>query len=449
MADPVYTAYREGYEYGMGVFTAKGFRAGLAVEGEVSGVQNAVGGSGKLTILRIETTEKLEKALGISAEASGGVGLFSANVRFDFAKECEVQSSSIILLLADEIRFGFTQIDRPKLFADLAVGVRQNPQLFQQRYGDLFCIGMSTGGIFYAVLKIECASETSKQDINASMGGSYGLAFSAEAQLHLSESLQRTRSSVEIKIYHEGGTLRGHENPMTPEQVLSAHASWYRSLVDGLGHATDLAKPYQVQLSPYAIAEGPPPPNEADFQNQKDVLMRCAELRSEVLDRLNLVSYILSHPNYYNYGPNTATVDGLASLKTSLANDLQHIARTASHAINNITNATQAEAYPPPNGSYKFAELPANLPPLQGATPIQVPNFAGCNGRIKIMELAASKSLTAQVIATAEVGSFRVTNQKPPAGEAVPPGGTVSVFTTKAAPQPIRRTEEVRRLIQI
>ena len=50
----------------------------------------APGGSTSFTVTRTRTTAELQESLQISAEASGGCGLFSASARFDFAKQCKI-----------------------------------------------------------------------------------------------------------------------------------------------------------------------------------------------------------------------------------------------------------------------------------------------------------------------------------------------------------------------
>ena len=48
---------------------------GKVVEGDVSGVTDAIGATTSYDISRINTTSELETALGIDVEASGGGGL--------------------------------------------------------------------------------------------------------------------------------------------------------------------------------------------------------------------------------------------------------------------------------------------------------------------------------------------------------------------------------------
>jgi hypothetical protein len=111
--DNVEVPYQAGHAFGIGVKSATGGRRGLGVVGAVSQIAGASGGSGGFEMTRIQTTSDLEDHVGISADASGGVGLFSASDRFNFVKDCKIQTTSIAILLHCTRQFGFQQIDNP------------------------------------------------------------------------------------------------------------------------------------------------------------------------------------------------------------------------------------------------------------------------------------------------------------------------------------------------
>jgi hypothetical protein len=71
--------------------------------------------------------------------------------------------------------------------------------------------------------------------------------------------------------------------------------------------------PYSVTLAPLTIAEGPLPPNTADIEHAQDVLVLCAKKRSQILDQINLLSFILAHQSSYDWTgdptPTPASVD--------------------------------------------------------------------------------------------------------------------------------------------
>jgi len=423
--------YRQGYDYGIGLIATTGMRCSQGVQGEVSGVQGAEGGVGTLKITRVETTEDLESSLGISAEATGGVGLFAASARFDFARECQIHSQALTLLVAQTVQFGFQQIDIPVL-RDPAKEVAERPELFQSRYGDLFVAGIGSGGLFVGVLKIEYRSEQSRQTIEAAMSGSYGLAFSAEVATKLQNALTQTNSSVRVYVHAEGGTLLGHEHPMTPAELLAAHGRWYESIVGPDGKGTDLKRPYFVQALPYAVAEGPPPPNEQDLQRQLDVLARCATLRSTMLDNLNLVTYVLAHPDQYEFAE--GTVAYLQDVTAALGRDLQQISETASHATNHPGDAQWPEVFKAPEGGYRFTVLdPARMPKRRDSVEVKVPDLRSCGSTVAARKQLTDLGLTLQLIVDAtREESFRVLSQTPPPNTAVAPGSVVALTIPKS-----------------
>lgn len=423
--------YRKGYEYGVGVIAGTGFRAGMGVTGAISGVQGSEGGSEHLTITQIETTEDLESSLGISAEATGGCGLFEANARFDFAKNCEIHSRALTLVVSHIVDFGFQQIDIPKL-TETAGALAQRPEDFQTRYGDLFVSGISSGGLFFGVIVIEYSSEKSRQDISSAMSGSYALAFSADVALQLKNALATSRSSARIRIYSEGGTLRGKEHPRSPQDLLEAHSVWYNSLVGPDGRGTALKKPYSVQALPYTIAEGPEGPNSADLQRQLDVLARCASLRSSYLDTLNLVSYVSRHADFYEFVD--GTVDYLSQAQASLGSDLQHIGETASYAKSNPAKAQWPEVYNAPEGGYRFTVLdPGRMPLLKSSVAVETPDLSRCTSEADAKSVLSQKGLTLQIITdSTQEGDFKVLAQEPAAAEASAAGGVVTIVVPKS-----------------
>ena len=105
-----FVPYQFGYDYGIGVKSATGGRMQHGAKGTPSQVQGASGGSGSFQMLQFRQTSDLEDHLGISADASGGVGLFSASDRFSFSRDCKIQTNSIALLLTCTQLNGFMQI---------------------------------------------------------------------------------------------------------------------------------------------------------------------------------------------------------------------------------------------------------------------------------------------------------------------------------------------------
>ena len=328
--------YQEGYDFGIGVDSATGDSRQMGIVGTQTQVKSAPGGSGGFEVIKIETTKDMEDQLGISADASGGVGPFSASARFNFARDSKVQSKSISVLLTCTRLKGFTQIDKPVLDDDAAkLMANGNVSLFKERYGDYFVRGIESGGQFFGFMRIDVKSEEDYKTMESSLSGSYG-PFSADVGVNMKSSLKQTNSTANIMLYYEGGFVQ--KKPQTPDELFQAADQWTNSV-------DDQSKPYNALLVPWEIANGPPPPNIADLLNQKDVLTACANLRSQVIDKMNVLDYITDpiHQSEFIFGPND--VQNLQSLFTGVSNDHDIIQKAASFAINNPKDAVEPVTY--------------------------------------------------------------------------------------------------------
>jgi hypothetical protein len=422
--DNVVVPYQEGHAFGMGIKSATGGRMQLGVVGAVTQIAGASGGSGSFQMTRIQSTSELEDHLGISADASGGVGLFSASDRFNFVKDCKVQTTSITLLLHCTRQFGFKQIDEPGLSPSAADLVSQGRvDLFGDRFGDCFVVGLRTGGQFFGALRIDTKSDESRQTVENSLSGSYG-PFSADVQFRVSEAMKSTQSQAAVYLYYEGGEVK--KQPQTPEELFAAADEWQDTVASQ-------AKPYAALLLPYVIANGPQPPNKEDLQHQHDILVRCAKLRSQALDRLNLIDYMIDPAHRGEFvidpaGPN------LAELMAGISRDLDIISAAASFAIDNPKEGLEPEPYAQTKKGltgYMLTLLPPNLPTHVGANVVTVPDFRKMSNTGEAEQLAANSHLTLHWIESPAIGApWHIDSQDPPPGASVNAGASVSLVST-------------------
>ena len=420
--------YRIGYDYGIGVNSATGGRMQQAVEGKPVPVTDAPGGSGVFQIKRIDSTSDLEDQLGISADASGGVGLFSASDRFTFSKDCKIQTNCISLLLWCTQQNGFTQLDRPQLDEEASKLVADgNATLFAERYGDCFVAGLTTGGQFWGVLKIFVRTEADRQTIENSLSGSYG-PFSADIQVKLNTSLAETGSSAEVSVYYEGGNVQ--KKPLTPKELFDAADEWSASVRTS-------PKPYSALLLPWVIADGPSPPNAVDLEHQRDVLKNCAKLRSQVQDRLNLLEYMMDSAHAGEFTMAAGDAARLAKLHSAISGDYDLVLEAASFALDHPKEAVEPETYARTNKGatdYVLTLLPDDLPKrLAGLPPIiKTPDFTN----VPLMPARAiAGEIGIRLIPQFIQGSVspalfmmdRIQEQDPAPGTLIAPGSAVHV----------------------
>ena len=359
---------RKGYDIGIGVATATGSPMALGAKGAVTPPQIGKGGSGSFTFRRVETNDDLATELGIGADISAGIGLFGASASFDFTRSCKIQSSSLAVLVSAKEDFAFQQMDSPELSDAASKFISKGNVLpFNEQFGEYFVRGISTGGRFVGVVRIDTKSTQSKEEVNAALTASFGLAVTEETKLHLSNVLNTASAKAEAFIIFDGGSVTTHPTSGDPVQLINqlftAMAEWTASVKND-------PKAYSVTLAPYAIALGPVPPNLADLEHRRDVLIRCAKMRSQTLDMLNLVEYILDpiHRSEFTIIPPPMGPD-LPALQASLAGDLDVIADAASFAIDNAKDAKSPEEFMReikkiPN--FKLTALPTNMPEHAG-----------------------------------------------------------------------------------
>lgn len=402
--------YFDGLDYGIGVDSPSGTAMNVAVTGEPSQIPNAGGAAVAYTMNELTSEEDLQTAMGISVEASGGVGLFSASASMDFCKSCELDSSSVFLLVSVKVTNAFTMIDAPGISqAAAALLASGNVTAFQDQYGDMFVRGLQTGGSFFGVIEIKTSSETDKQSLSTSISAAYG-PFSASASF--SDSFQQAVSNRNVKVtcYIEGGTIP--TLPSTIEMLTTAVSTWPQTVAKN-------AVPYAALLDGYSVLPLPNPPNYINLQQQQDVLNQCSWWRNQDMQTLNDIAYIKNYPSEF-VNPNATQLE---QWQNDISADLNTIANAASNALNNPVQAELPTLLLPP---------PLQLPPrVAGALPpVTVPNIIGMYMRdigqlLQSLGLIGNGTVVADPSPDQNQGGNAIT-QSPPAGTLVPDGSTVS-----------------------
>ncbi len=428
-----YVPYRQGYNIGVGADLATGSPMGKAVEGVASKVDGAGAATVQFNVRRIQSTEELEQALGIDAEASLGCSIFGGGVsaRFSFAKSTKVQSSSLFMLVSAQVELAFESVDDPVLSSDADL-LLQHPDIFAERYGDAFVRGIQRGGLFIGTLQIDTASAQQSSQIAGELAGSYGL-FSADVKTKFASIQSRYNCSVFVNMYHEGGPVDLKISDFSNPQELLDNANTFLSSFKTQAE-DQVAKPYFVTLASMAIARSKNlPPNDEDVAHAQGVLMACTKARSRILDQLNLVEYILSSPDKFSFPP-SCTPDTLAKLQALFESDIDTVSRCASAAIDVPKGALMPADYAKGVSiTYPQGVLPQDMPVPKAGKLTLVPDFSACASWVDCNALAASKGLTAQqVFANLAPDTFKVIAVSPAPGTSVAEGSVVNITTQRA-----------------
>ncbi len=332
----VQVPYEKSLDFGIGVDSNTTSPMNKAVQGKISSVIGAEAAKVGFEITRIQSTHELETKLKIDVDASYGAASFGAGVadRFNFATSTKIETSSLFLAITAEVQLTTDSIDEPSLTPN-ASAIVDNPQTFAIRFGDMFVRGISRGGLFVAVLKIETSSEETSKTISNKLSGSYG-AFSAKAETNFTDAIQDQKVDISIKVYHEGGPVDLiMDNLRDPAQIFGLLKTWLQSFAADPGKN---AVPYSAILAPMAIANGPLPLNAADSEHAQDVLVRCARQRSAAMDSMNLMDAIMQSPQRYAFVPAVSMAD-IAAASAGYQADLDIVASAASAAMNHPASA--------------------------------------------------------------------------------------------------------------
>ncbi len=364
------------YNFGVGVDRLSGSAMNLVVNPTPS-PPVASGANQGFEVSRITSTSDLQQKLGIDADASYGCAAFGTGVsaRFGFARESQVHSASLFMAVTADLHLADLSITDCKL-TDAAASAADRPDIFSQRYGDMFARACRRGGLFVGLIRVETFDESEATSIEAELHGSYG-AFDASVAARFKDVTSQHHVNVYCKLYAEGGPPLQLTDPGNPELLLQAANTWMTAL------QTDpdrYSRPYVWTLAPTSIAEGPLPLNQAQIQQAQDVLKFCAKQRTDLDDQVNLLNWWLQHPDRYDWSGAPNLMQDVTHAFTGTQTDLDTVARCASAAIDDPASAALPAGFAAREGiAYPAGQMPA-VPPKPFPGPVMIfdqVNYAG------------------------------------------------------------------------
>lgn len=322
--------WSQGMNYGMGVNLLNGDIAGKAVDaGTITGPTLAGGQTTRYNLSLVNSFEELYSSIGISVEASGHYGLFSASGKFNYAKESKFNSQSTFLLARCVVENAFTQAEDAQLKTEASKLLEQGKtELFQQRYGDGFIRGMQTGGEFFAVISISSHSQEEQEKIAASLQVGYGGLFASvevNAKLDNETKSKLSRSELRVSTYQKGGS--GDEQSLTADiEAVMARLRAFPAQVK------NNPVPYDVQVANYKTLALPEGPNLIEIQAQKEALVEYEKIHLKLLTLRNDIEFIQLHPEFFVDPPDNTTLN---KWQDFIANEINQVTRQASTCIDN------------------------------------------------------------------------------------------------------------------
>lgn len=243
---------------------------------------NAPGQQVFSTITIINTHEALIQSIGMSLDAQGRYGFFSAALKAQFSESTSFNSMSTFLTAKVIVQNPFLRgrnfkLDAP---AQTLIGPPTQGDLFKRAFGDSFVRGVQTGGEFYAVMRITSVSQTKQQELAGSLQAEYqgfAAAGSFKLQFEQANSQADTRSEFSGMMYQRAGTGEKIAPVISIEDVLERVRDFSE-----IAKAEPVA--YEIEVATYDTLPLPLPTPE----EQEDFLVCLRDARAKKLRYLQM-----------------------------------------------------------------------------------------------------------------------------------------------------------------
>jgi hypothetical protein len=237
----------------------------------------------------ITDSSQLARKLSVSASASLKVGVGGGSAKAKFVTEQKLNSYSTFLLLHVTVT-NATQRLRDVRLSDsarklLATG---KPNEFRKMCGDEFVVGVTTGGEFIGMIKIESTSEQRKREITAKARAS-GLTWKASAEFEHAVSSMAEHYNMSAVVFQKGGQT---SIPVEPAEMIQ-RAKEFPTLVAG-----EKSFPYSATFQPYDVLDLPEV-NLVDVQVQRETIDKLAKMSMAYRDMAENIEYILCSPEQF------------------------------------------------------------------------------------------------------------------------------------------------------
>lgn len=398
------TEFLSGMDFGSGV-DSRGKVRGCAVGGGAPAAV-AAGQITEITLSLLESQEDFDKYLGISASVSASYCFIGGSANFNFGEQCSFHSYSVYVLAHAKVSNPLLQIKSPELQKGGDLLSTGDVDRFREEFGDLFVMGIRTGGELSIVLEIEKFSKTNNNDIKADLtagGGIFG-PLSASTTDSVTSVMKSASQGHNITVHHSQGG--GDQEASTDIAACINQALGFSKTV-----TPQTGVPVSVFLQDYRSLDLPKPPNFIEVENAREVLETIMSTRRDALTRLNNINFILTHPEQFiNPGNLNLSAQKLAT------------------AIKVLTDAASQCVDNPKGASIPTVEIPTDPLPLPVDSKmnlIAVPNVCGQTQAAAQSRIESVGLTVGQVVAPANNTGVVVSQSPTPADGPVQRGRSV------------------------
>jgi hypothetical protein len=303
-------------EIGMGFDSQSGLAIGTALEGfTIQENPAAPGAEVSASISIINTHEELQEQLGMSFEAHGRYGFFSASAKAKFSESTKFNSTSTFLVARCVVQNPLRRGKSFKVTAEAKELLNTGDERFTTAFGDSFVRGLQTGGEFYAIIRITSVSTVTQTELGATLqaemnglvaGGSFQATFSR------ANSNASTRSEFTATMYQNAGA-GGEISPTVSIEDVVKRFKEFPAI------AKSSAAAYEAEIATYNTLPLPLPTPE----EQEDFLAALADVREKKLRYIqtrNDLEFALRNPSFFDEPPASTVLTDAIGVYTKLIN---------------------------------------------------------------------------------------------------------------------------------
>lgn len=339
---------------GMGFNIDTGLAVGTALENfSVKSDPIAPGQQVSASITIVNTHDQLMEQLGMSFEAQGRYGFFSASAKASFSSSTNFNSSSTFVVAKCIVKNPFQRGDNFHVKQEAQDLLNShNVEGFKKAYGDSFVRGLQTGGEFYAVIRITSISQSMQTKLGVTLQAEMnGLVASGGFQAEYNKSMESesTRSEYSATMFQRAGT--GAD--ISPVVEISDLIERYKNFP---GIALKSAFPYETEIATYDTLPLPIPTPE----EQADFLLALHDAQDKKLNYIqkkNDLEFARKNPVFF---------EGLPTDEV-LLKDINDYTKLINAVMEHGIKLSRGEMNPP-----RYFDPSTLSPPINEPVPIQL-----------------------------------------------------------------------------
>lgn len=241
----------------------------------------------------VETHESLMESLGLSMEASGRYGMFSAEGKFSLSEKSKFNAQSTFVVASCRVQNAFIQVDQFEV-APEAKPFLEDKEKFKTAFGTHFVRGHQTGGEFFIVFQCMSTSQEIQSSLSASFQAScQALIGAGDFQTSYKTAKEETsqKTSTSILMYQKAGQdeqIGFVNNPAEIIQRLRDFPKFARQNPGG----------YEIEYADYNTL-ALPLVNEQEVIDREMSLNDCARLRLKYMTRRNDIEFARENRIYF------------------------------------------------------------------------------------------------------------------------------------------------------